>query len=91
MGRAIDMEKDIDVLKRDVAQLKTAFEGLASTVESLSQTAPSRKNVDLHEELDTRNVVAEGTEVKPDEEFTPPAGKRKKTKTTKPKKVESML
>ena len=28
MGRAIDMEKDIDVLKKDVAQLKTAFEGL---------------------------------------------------------------
>jgi|TARA_Y100000034_G_C6797043_1_gene357337 regulator of replication initiation timing len=57
MGRAIDMERDIDVLKRDVAQLKTAFDGLASTVESLSQTAPSRKNVDLHEELDTKNVV----------------------------------
>ena len=57
MGRAIDMERDIDVLKRDVAQLKTAFDGLASTVESLSQTAPSRKNVDLHEELDTKSTV----------------------------------
>ena len=48
MGRAIDMEKDIDVLKKDVAQLKTAFEGLASTVETLQDTAPAKKSVDLH-------------------------------------------
>ena len=33
MGRAIEMEKDLDKLKADIAQLKTAFEGLASTVE----------------------------------------------------------
>ena len=48
MGRAIDMEKDIDVLKKDVAQLKTAFEGLASTVETLQDTAPAKKSVDRH-------------------------------------------
>ena len=74
MGRAIDMEKDIDVLKRDVAQLKTAFDGLASTVESLNQTAPSRKNVDLHEELDSKNVVAKSV--------------KKTTKPKKVKKAE---
>ena len=51
MGRAIEHEKDIDKLKIDVAQLKTAFEGLASTVESLQNTAPSNKNIDLHEEV----------------------------------------
>ena len=51
MGRAIEMEKDIDRLKADVAQLKTAFEGLASTLESLQDTAPSKKNIDLHEEV----------------------------------------
>jgi hypothetical protein len=48
MGRAINMEKDIDVLKKDVAQLKTAFEGLASTVETIRDTAPAKKSVDLH-------------------------------------------
>ena len=48
MGRAIDMEKDIDILKRDVAQLKTAFEGLSSTVETLQDTAPAKKSIDLH-------------------------------------------
>ena len=51
MGRAIEHEKDIDKLKIDVAQLKTAFEGLASTVESLQSAAPSKKNIDLHEEV----------------------------------------
>jgi len=51
MGRAIEMEKDLDKLKADIAQLKTAFEGLASTVESLQNTAPLKKNVDLHEEV----------------------------------------
>ena len=48
MGRAIDMEKDIALLKADVAQLKTAFEGLSSTVETLQDTAPAKKNIDLH-------------------------------------------
>ena len=64
MGRAIDMEKDIDALRKDIAQLKTAFDGLASTVESLNQTAPSRKNVDLHEELDTKDVVVKSVKPK---------------------------
>ena len=50
MGRAIDMEKDIDKLKTEVSTLKTAFEGLASTVDTLKDTAPTRKAVDLHPE-----------------------------------------
>ena len=60
MGRAIDTEKDIDMLKRDVAQLKTAFEGLASTVETLNTVSTTRTNVDLHETTDSRNEKAEG-------------------------------
>ena len=71
MGRAIDMEKDIDLLKKDIAQLKTAFDGLASTVEMLQNTAPARKNVDLHEaesikpnkKRKTEKKVVEETEV----------------------------
>ena len=64
MGRAIDMEKDIDTLKREVERLKKAFEGLASTVDTLKieveklkkaldtlqLTSPARRNVDLHKE-----------------------------------------
>ena len=64
MGRAIDMERDLVKLKAEVKTLQTAFEGLASTVDSLKDTAPTRKNVDLHEKSDTRNVKAEGVKPK---------------------------
>ena len=61
MGRAIDMERDLDKLKAEVRTLQTAFEGLASTVDSLKDTAPTRKNIDLHDrKSDARNVKAEG-------------------------------
>ena len=49
MGRAIDMERDIGELKKEVKQLKTAFEGLASTVDMIKDTAPAKKSVDLHD------------------------------------------
>ena len=59
MGRAIDM------LKKDVAQLKTAFDGLASTVETLQDTAPAKKNIDLHKvtekKVSKKKEVAEET------------------------------
>ena len=64
MGRAIDMEKDIDVLKEEVEQLKTAFSGLADTVDSLKPTATTNKHIDLHEKPDTRNVKAKGNPAK---------------------------
>ena len=60
MGRAIDMEKDIAVLKKELSQLKTAFSGLSATVDSLKDTASAKKHVDLHEKTDTKNVKAEG-------------------------------
>ena len=64
MGRAIDMERDLDVLKKEVSQLKTAFSGLSATVETLQDTAPAKKNIYLHEETDKRNVKAEGKKSK---------------------------
>ena len=68
MGRAINNENDIQELKREVEQLKTAFSGLADTVDSLKNTATTNKHVDLHS--DTRNVQVEGK----------PAKKNKKVK-----------
>ena len=53
MGRAIEMENDIDTLKRELKQLKTAFSGLADTVETLQTTAPAKKNIDIHKETTT--------------------------------------
>ena len=63
MGRAIENANDIEALKRDVKQLKTAFDGLASTVETLQNTAPTNKNIDLHktEKKKPKKVVEEAT------------------------------
>ena len=87
MGRAIDQDNRLDALETRLKLVEDALEEMIQT---------RVHHVDLHDELgkhesDIRNTVAEGTEIKPDEEFTPPAGKRKKTKTTKVRKVESML
>ena len=59
MGRAISMENDIDKLKADVRTLKTAFEGLASTVDTLKDTAPAKESIDLHEKSEKHNIKAE--------------------------------
>ena len=64
MGRAIDVDNRIDKLEIEIKTLKTAFEGLASTVDSLKDTAPTRKNIDLHENSDERNIKAEGVKTK---------------------------
>ena len=87
MGRAIDMENKLDALEVRLKLVEDALEEMIQTRDH---------HVDLHDDLDRhesdiRNAVAEGTEVEPDEEFTPPVGTRKRTKTTKAKKVESML
>ena len=64
MGRAIDMENDISILKNEVAQLKTAFNGLSATVETLQGIGTTNRNVDLHEEIGTKNVKAKGKKPK---------------------------
>ena len=82
MGRAIDQDNRLDDHERRLKLVEDALEELVQT---------KVHHIDLHDELDKheediRNVKAEGVEVKPDEEFTPPAGKRKSTsKTTRTK------
>ena len=49
MGRAISMERDVHILKKEVEQLKRAFDGLASTVETLETVSTTKTNIDLHE------------------------------------------
>ena len=50
MGRAIKVDTRLDSVERELEQLKTAFSGLADTVDSLKDTATTRKHVDLHED-----------------------------------------
>ena len=76
MGRAIDMEKSLYALETRVKLVEDALTEMIQT---------RVHHVDL---TDVNNVKAEGIEVKPievkpDEEFLPPAGKRKKTTKTK--------
>ena len=79
MGRAIDQDNRLDDHERRLKLIEDALEEMIQT---------KVHHVDL---TDINNVKAEGVEVKPDEEFTPPVGKRKKIKTEKPEKVESLL
>tara|TARA_Y100000310_G_scaffold31978_1_gene30350 strand:- start:603 stop:821 length:219 start_codon:yes stop_codon:yes gene_type:complete len=71
MGRAIDQDNRLDDHERRLKLVEDALEELVQT---------RVHHVDLHD--DVRNVVAEGKELEPDEEFTPPVGKRKKAKAT---------
>ena len=43
MGRAIEVDNRLDKIERKLNRLETAFEGLASTVESLQDVSPTRK------------------------------------------------
>jgi len=74
MGRAINMENKLDEVDRRLKMVEDALEELIQT---------RVHHVDLTELSDDTNVKAKGVEVEPDEEFTPPAGKRKKTKRLK--------
>ena len=75
MGRAINMENRIEDLTRRLKLVEDALEEMIQT---------RVHHVDIHDELDKhesdmRNTIAEGIEIEADEEFTPPAGTRKKT------------
>ncbi len=75
MGRAINQDNRLDDHERRLKLLEDALTEMIQT---------EIHHVDLTEDLnDKRNVVAEGVTIEPDEEFTPPVGKRKKTKKSK--------
>ena len=76
MGRAIDMENKLHALEVRVKLVEDALEEMIQT---------RVHHVDL---TDESNIKAEGVEIKPDEEFTPPVGKLKKTKLNKTATVE---
>ena len=70
MGRAIEVDKRQDRIEHRLKLVEDA-------VEELIQNGTRVHHVDLHEE--TKHT--EPTVIEPDEEFTPPVGKRKKTKS----------
>jgi hypothetical protein len=94
MGRAIDQDNRLEDHDRRLKLLEDAMEEL---IQTRVHHVDLHAEIDKHEERireensDIKNVRAEGVKVEPDEEFFPPAGKRKKTKAAKPRKVESLL
>ena len=81
MGRAIDQDNKLEDHERRLKLVEDALEELVQT---------RVHHIDLHDELDKheRDIRAENVEVEPDEEFTPPIGKRKKTTRKKTATVD---
>ena len=70
MGRAIDDGKTLADHERRLKLLEDAFEEMIQT---------KVHHVDLHDiDEHERQIRVENNVIEPDEEFTPPAGKRKK-------------
>ena len=83
MGRAIDHDNRLN-------ELETRLKLVEDALEEMLQTKVH--HVDLNDDMDKHEerirVENHGTVIEPDEEFTPPAGKRKKTTRTKTATVE---
>ncbi len=79
MGRAINNENDISDLKLSRDNHGRRIKLLEDALEEMIQTKVH--HVDLHDELDKHEaeIRKEKIELKPDEEYTAPVGKRKKT------------
>ena len=59
MGRALDMEKDIDMLKIKIETLEGIIRGLAYTVDEMSEKATKTTHIDLVDDVkeeETKNV-----------------------------------
>ena len=91
MGRAIDMETDIDALKIQIKKLEDTVRGMVSKLDAMDEKSSKTKHVDLVEDVgvDTEDL---GTCItgaaKDEEEKTDNEGDGKSSKsvnTTKPK------
>ena len=79
MGRAIEHDNRLDGHDIRLEKHETRIKLIEDALEELVQTKVH--HVDLHDELDKHeeNIRKENEVIEPDEEFTPPVGKRKKT------------
>ena len=56
MGRAIDMEKDIDSLKAQVKKLEDIVRGMTHSMDEMSEKATKTTHVDLVEDVKTEEI-----------------------------------
>ena len=89
MGRAIEQDSRLDGHDREFEKMNKRIKLMEDALEELIQTRVH--HVDLTEDLnDEKNLVAEGITIEPDEEFTPPVGKRKSAPKTKKSKTATV-
>jgi len=60
MGRAIDMEKDIDKLKIEVEKLNNIVRGMSSSLNELEEKSTKTKHVDLVDDVKTKEEKKDG-------------------------------
>ena len=78
MGRAIDMENDIDALKIKVERLENQVRGMVSKLDELDEKSTKTKHIDLVEE------VGAGTEKVNDKKEAKKADNERNGKSGKP-------
>ena len=86
MGRAIDMEKDIDTLKLEVEKLKNTVRGMVSKIDSLNEKSSKTKHIDLVEETKEKTDGKKETNDEGDGKSSKQSNKRKSTSSSKSSK-----
>ena len=76
MGRAIDMEKDIDMLKRKVEKLENIVRGMTHTISE-------KKHIDIIEETKEKTDGEKKTNDEGNGKSSGKSNKRKSTSSTK--------
>jgi hypothetical protein len=62
MGRAIDMEKDIDALKIQVKKLEDIVRGMTHTMDSFSEKSTTTEHIDLVDDVKVEEEKDNGKE-----------------------------
>ena len=62
MGRAIDMEKDIDALKIQVKKLEDIVRGMTHTIDSFSEKSTTTDHIDLFDDVKVEEEKDNGKE-----------------------------
>ena len=83
MGRAIDMEKDIDSLKLKVETLENQVRGMVSRIDEISEKSSKTKHIDLTEVKD--ETEKEKTDNEGDGKSDKPANSSKSKSSKKSK------
>ena len=66
MGRAIDMEKDISVLKSEIKRLENIIRGMSKSIDEMSEKSTKTKHIDLVD--DVKEEEADNGEEKANDE-----------------------